>query len=124
MRSIGRQIRFAAAGAVLGVAALPGLVSAGPPISFVMTMSCDDGKSYDINFGPPKNAGTALHVVDSNQILTSNYFLWTIDGQVIIDGPRGMQGLEDQEVVWCTSAFELDGHLWEYTIAGWITPRT
>lgn len=124
MRPIGKNVRLAVAGAILGVAALPGLVSAGPPVSFVMTMSCSDGQSYDVNFGPPKNAGTALHIVGSNEILTSNSFLWTIDGQVVIDGPRGMQGLDDQDLVWCTSAFELDGQLWEYTIGGWITPRS
>lgn len=119
-----RRIGLALAGGLLGVALVPALVSAGPPLSFVMTMSCSDGGSYDVNFGPPKNAGTALHIVGTNQILTSNYFLWTIDDQVIIDGPRGMQGLGDQDLVWCTSSFELDGQQWEYTIAGWITPRT
>lgn len=124
MHSTGSRIRLALAGALLGLALVPAVASAGPPVSFVLTLDCSDGNTYDVNFGPPKNAGTAFHVIGSNEILTSNYFLWTIDGQVIIDGPRGMEGLGAQDLVWCTGGFVLDGQDWQYTIAGWITPRT
>ena len=118
-----RQIRMALAGAAMAVALSPAIVSAGPPISFVLTLECSDGQTYDINFGAPKNQGTALFVLGGNSILTTNYYHLEIDGQVVIDSVRGLQGLGSQDLVTCTAEEDLDGQIWSWTLQGWITPR-
>jgi len=119
-----RRVRSGIALAVLGLALGPAAVSAEPPISQILTLECSDGHSYDINFGAPKNQGTALHVQGSNAILTSNYFKLTIDGDTVIDSSRGMQGLAGQDLLHCTGSLDFDGVIFAYTVEGWITPRT
>ena len=114
------KIRRGMVGAALAVALSPAVVSAGPPLTFTMTLDCSDGNSYVINFGAPKNQGTALHGVGDNFILTSNYFLMTVGGQVFVDSTRGLQGVENRGVITCTGT---DGDV-ELVVMGWVTPRT
>ena len=116
--------RLGLAGGLLALAVMPAVASAEPPISQILTLACSDGKTYDINFGPPRNQGTALHVQGTNSIMTSNYFKLTIDGFTVIDSSRGMQGLASQDLLHCTGTFEANGNVFEYTVEGWITPRT
>ena len=119
-----KRMRLGIAAGVLAVALSPAAAIAGPPISFVLTLSCDDGQAYDINFGAPKNQGTALFVLGGNSILTTNYYYLEIDGDVAIDSVRGLQGVGSQDLVTCTAEADLDGQIWSWTLQGWITPRT
>lgn len=114
------KVRRALAGATLAVALSPALVSAGPPLTLTMTLQCDDGNSYVINFGAPKNQGTALHGVGDNFILTSNYFLMTVGGQVFVDSTRGLKGVEHRGLVTCTGT---QGPI-ELLVMGFVTPRS
>ena len=123
-----RHLRRALVGAVLGAALSPALVSAGPPLSFGFPMECSDGSSIEINFGAPKNVGTAIHIVGSNSILTSNGFAITTDGFTQEFKPRGIQSVDaGAGGVVCIGGYEFDDgtghHVVEYTITGWITPR-
>ena len=117
------KIRLAVASAILAVAITPLAASAAKPVTFVLAVECSDGNTYELNFGAPKNQGTALFLVGDNGILTSNYFLLTIDGQVVIDSVRGLNGLESQDLVTCVGSFDSGGQVWEYTITGFVTPR-
>jgi hypothetical protein len=123
-----RHVRLALAGALLGAAMVPAVVSAGPPISFGFPMECSDGSSIEINFGAPKNLGTAIHIVGSNDILTSNGFVISTDGVSVEFKPRGIQSVDaGPDGVVCVGGYEYDDesghHVVEYTITGWITPR-
>ena len=118
------RIRRALAAAVMAAALSPAVVSAAPPISFVLTLDCSDGQTYDINFGAPKNQGTALFVLGGNSILTTNYYHLEIDNEVVIDSTRGLQGLGSQDLLTCTAEANLDNQIWSWTLQGWITPRT
>ena len=122
------RIRVPLAGAVLAAAMSPAVVSAGPPISFGFPMECSDGSSIEINFGAPKNQGTAIHIVGSNRILTSNGFAITTDGVTVEFKPRGIQSVDaGPNGVVCVGGYEYEDesgdHVVEYTITGWITPR-
>jgi hypothetical protein len=116
-------IRRGFTAAVLAAALSPAVASAAPPISFVLALDCSDGQTYDINFGAPKNQGTALFVLGDNSILTTNYYHLEIDGEVVIDSTRGLQGLGSQDLLTCTAEIDLDGQIWSWTLQGWITPR-
>lgn len=118
-----KKWRLGILGVMLAAAMSPAVASAGPPISFVLTLDCSDGQTYDINFGAPKNQGTALFIVDGNSILTTNYYHLEIDGAVVIDSVRGLQGVGDQDLLTCTAEVDLDGEIWSWTLQGWITPR-
>ena len=115
--------RLGVLGALLAAAMCPAVASAGPPLSVVLTLDCSDGQTYDINFGAPSNLGTALVVLGGNSILTTNYYFLTIDGEVVIDSTRGLQGLGSQDLLTCTAEIDLDGQIWSWTLQGWITPR-
>ena len=123
-----RRLRLAAATAVLAAAITPAVASAGPPISFVLTLECDDGSTFDINFGPPKNQGTALHLVGENGVLTSNYFKLVItdefgDDFVLIDSTRGLDGLDGRELLTCTGSSGDEFTTFTWTVIGFVTPR-
>lgn len=107
----------------------PGLASAGPPITFGFPVECSDGSAFEINFGAPKNQGTALHIVGENSILTSNgYAIWS-DGELFVEfKPRGIQAVDaGPNGVVCEGGFAFDDdaghHVITYVITGWITPR-
>jgi hypothetical protein len=118
-----RQLRLALASAALAIALSPAVASAAPPISFVLTLECSDGQSYDINFGAPKNQGTALFVLGGNGILTTNYYHLEINGEVVIDSVRGLQGLGEQDLLTCAGEVVFDEDTWTWTLQGWVTPR-
>lgn len=118
-----RQWRLGILGPVLAAALSPALASAAPPISFVLTLDGSNGQSYDINFGAPKNQGTALFVLDGNSILTTNYYHLEIDGEVVIDSVRGLQGLGMQDLLTCTAEVLIEDQTWSWTLQGWVTPR-
>jgi hypothetical protein len=91
-------------------------------------MECSDGSSFEINFGAPKNQGTAIHIVGENSILTSNGYMITTDGVPFEFKPRGIRSVEaGPNGVVCTGGYEYDDeaghHTVVYTITGWITPR-
>jgi hypothetical protein len=123
-----RKVRRALLGATFAAVLSPALVSAGPPLSFGFPMECSDGSSIEINFGPPRNLGTAIHIVGSNDILTSNGFAITTDGITVEYKPRGIQSVDaGTDGVVCVGGYEFEdesgNHVVEYTITGWITPR-
>lgn len=119
-----RQLRLALGSAALAIALSPAVASAAPPISFILDLECSDESSIQINFGAPKNQGTALFVLDGNSILTTNYYHLEINDQVVIHSIRGMQGLGDQELLTCWADIDLGGDTWSWELKGWITPRT
>ena len=123
-----RKVRRALLGAAFAAVLSPALVSAGPPLNFGFPMECSDGSSIEINFGAPKNVGTAIHIVGSNAILTSNGFAITTDGVTVEFKPRGIPSVDaGSDGVVCIGGYEYDDdsghHIVEYTITGWITPR-
>ena len=124
-----RRISVAIAAALLVAAITPAVVSAQPPIAFGFTVDCTDGSTFDVNLGPPNNQGTALHIVGSNSILTSNGYMFTFDGVDVVYPPRGLPAVEHRgDGVTCVggvSFYDQDDvlHTEVWTITGWVTPR-
>jgi hypothetical protein len=104
-----RHGRLGFASALLGAAMVPAVASAGPPFSFGFPMECSDGSSIEINFGAPRNLGTAIFIVGSNTILTSNGFAITMDGVTQEFKPRGIESVDaGPNGVVCVGGYEYD----------------
>ena len=121
-------MRPALAGAILLSVMAPAAVSAGPPLGIVFTVDCTDGSTFDVNLGPLGNAGTAIHIVGDNGILTSNGYAVTIDGVTFEFAPRGLPALDQRgDAVTCVGSLSFDDesghHTREWVITGWVTPR-
>lgn len=115
-----RKLRVGLMAAVLAVALSPAVASADEPFTIGFTVDCYHGDSYvasfEVNFGPTKNAGTAFHIDDSHSILTSNGY--AVNG--VAYPPRGLPAVDARgDAVVCTGTFGGD----EYEITGWVTPR-
>ena len=92
---------MAIAAAMLVAAVTPAVVSAQPKLAFGFNVDCTDGSSFFVNFGPPKNQGTAMHILGTHSILTSNGFEITtaINGELVDDAvykPRGLTAVDQR----------------------------
>lgn len=125
---------MAIAAAMLVAAVTPAVVSAQPKLAFGFNVDCTDGSSFFVNFGPPKNQGTAMHILGTHSILTSNGFEITtaINGELVDDAvykPRGLTAVDQRGGgVTCHGGFSIDdpdiGHIEQtWYITGWVTPR-
>jgi hypothetical protein len=121
--------------AVMAVGIVPAVASAQPPIdpTAAFPIDCSDGSHHLVNFGPPKNVGTALHLVGENSILTSNGYEYIIDEGTpdevdYVFKPRGLPAVDHHAggvVCDIVESYEdaTGTHTMTTRITGWITPR-
>ena len=69
---------------------LPGLVAAAPS-GGVVAVTCDDGSSFDLNFGTPKNQSSTAFT-GKNTVFVAKHFEILVDGQVVFGWDRGIEG--------------------------------
>ncbi len=97
---------------------LPGLVAAAPSGGIAETVTCDDGSSFDVNFGAlPNQSSTAF--TGTNTVFVAKHFEILVDGEVIFAWDRGIEGFSGASLLTCTG--DLDGAV--FVVVGYLTPR-
>jgi hypothetical protein len=97
---------------------LPGLVAAAPSGGIVETVMCDDGSSFDVNFGAlPNQSSTGF--TGKNTVFVAKHFEILVDGEVVYGWDRGIDGFSGAALLTCTG--DLDGAV--FVLVGYLTPR-
>ena len=96
---------------------LPGLVAAAPSGS-VVAVTCDDGSSFDVNFGTPKNQSSTAFT-GKNTVFVAKHFELLVDGQIVFAWDRGIDGFSGASLLTCTG--DLGGPV--FVVVGYLTPR-
>ena len=104
------------AGALVGL--MPVAVAAAPA-GGVATVGCDNGDTFDINFGAGPNQGSAGFVVGINSIFVAKQFEIRVGGEVVFGWDRGIKGFSDVTLLTCSTAG--DGAV--FTFVGYVAPR-
>lgn len=100
---------------------LPASTAHAAPNGFVVTFDCDNGQSYDVNFGAPRNNSSEAFIVGTNDVLVVKTFEFTLDGEVLNSWNRGGNGFEGKDLLSCTGEDPESGL--EFALTGFITPR-
>jgi hypothetical protein len=108
-------------GMLLAGSLLPAITAHAAPNGFVVTFDCDNGQSYDVNFGAPPNNGSAAFIVATNDVLVAKTFEITLEGEVLFSWNRGGNGFEGKDLLGCTAQDPESGI--EFAFTGFITPR-
>ena len=114
--------RIVLMGALAAFSVLPAVAAqAAPPNGFVVTFSCDDGQSYDVNFGAPKNQSSVGFIVGTNDVLVAKHFEIVFEGEIVFSFDRGIEGFEGQDLLTCSGEDPESGTV--FNLTGYITPR-
>jgi hypothetical protein len=100
---------------------LPATTAHAAPNGFVLTFDCDNGHSYDVNFGAPPNNSSEAFIVGTNDVLVVKTLEVTLEGEVIGSWNRGANGFEGKDLLSCTGEDPESGL--EFALTGFITPR-
>jgi hypothetical protein len=100
---------------------LPATTAHAAPNGFVLTFDCDNGQSYDVNFGAPPNNSSEAFIVGTNDVLVVKTLEVAIEGEVIGFWNRGANGFEGKDLLSCTAEDPESGL--EFALTGFITPR-
>ena len=73
---------------------LPASTAHAAPNGVVVTFDCDNGQSYDVNFGAPRNNSSEAFIVGTNDVLVVKTFEVTLEGEVLASWNRGDNGFE------------------------------
>ena len=113
-----RRLAFVGLLSIALTGLLPGLVAAAPSGGIVVTVTCDDGSSFDVNFGAlPNQSSTAF--TGTNTVFVAKHFELLVDGEVVLSWDRGIKGFSDASLLTCTG--DLDGAV--FVVVGYLTPR-
>ena len=113
-----RRLAFAGLLSIALAGLLPGLVAAAPSGGNVETVTCDDGSSFDVNFGAlPNQSSTAFAA--TNTVFVAKHFEILVEGEVVYSWDRGIEGFSGASLLTCTG--DLDGAL--FVLVGYLTPR-
>jgi hypothetical protein len=100
---------------------LPASTAHAAPNGVVVTFDCDNGQSYDVNFGAPRNNSSEAFIVGTNDVLVVKTFEVTLEGEVLASWNRGDNGFEGEDLLSCTGEDPESGI--EFALTGFITPR-
>ena len=118
LRRIIATLLFAGVGALL----MGPTAQADPPKGDVVTASCSDGSTVQVNIGVPTNASSQFFVTTDASIFAIKRIVGTSpQGQVLFTKDYGIQGFAGSELTTCTFVGPTSGNT--YTLTGFFTPR-
>jgi hypothetical protein len=88
----------------------------------VVTASCSDGTTVQVNIGVPTNASSQFFVATDASIFVIKRIVGTNpQGQVIFTKDYGIQGFARTQLITCTLVGPTSGNT--FTLTGYFTPR-
>ena len=111
--------RFSIALLAAMIAALVPGTAAAAPKGYVASWACDDGHSYDLNFGAPPNQSSNLFVDGANSMFVIRTLTIHDSGELVYQFDRGLGGFADKPLTACSTSIDTD----VFTVTGYFTPR-